>query len=131
MNLLLDTHVLLWGLENSPRLGAQARARITDASNTVWVSTASAWEIAIKVKAGRLELSEPPEVCVPRELERAEFVPLPVALDHALGVGALPPDHADPFDRLLIAQAVAEGLTIVTADRAFAAYNVPMLAAER
>ena len=131
MNLLLDTHVLLWGLESSQRLGRAARGAITDPDNGVWVSAVSAWEIAIKVGAGRLELREPPDVCVPREIERGGFRALAVELDHALGVVELPPHHGDPFDRLLIAQARAEGLTIVTADRVFEAYQVATLAADR
>ena len=131
MNLLVDTHAFVWWLNDSPRLGRGARAEFADPTNRLWISAVSAWEIAIKVGVGRLELREPPEVCVPREIERGGFRALAVELDHALGVVELPPHHGDPFDRLLIAQARAEGLTIVTADRVFEAYQVATLAADR
>ncbi len=131
MNLLLDTHSLLWWLDDSPRLGRQARARIADPRNPVWVSAVTAWEIAIKAGLGRLDLGEPPEACLPRELERGGFRALAVGFDHALGVRGLPRHHDDPFDRLLIAQARAERLVIVTADKAFGAYDVATVAADR
>ena len=131
MNLLIDTHVLLWWLGDDPRLGRDAAARIADPRNLVWVSAASAWEIAIKTGLGRLDLGEPPEQCLPREIERAGFQPLDVTFDHALAVRTLARHHADPFDRLLIAQALSEGLHIVTADPAFAAYGVAVVRADR
>ena len=129
MKLLLDTHVLLWWLGDDPRLGRAAAARITDPRNLVWVSAATAWEIAIKAALGRLDLGEPPEECLPREIERAGFRLLDVTIDHALAVRTLAAHHADPFDRLLIAQALSEGLQIVTADGAFAAYGVTVVPA--
>ena len=131
MNLLLDTHALLWWLEDNPRLGRGASAHIADPRNIVWVSAATAWEIAIKVALGRLDLGAPPEDCLPREMERGSLQPLPVTVSHALAVRTLPLHHADPFDRLLIAQAVSDGLRIVTADGAFTAYGVALLPADR
>ena len=122
--LLLDTHAFLWWLDDNPRLGARARAAIADPDNTVLVSAATAWEIAIKTGLGRLELGEPPEDVLPREIERGGFRPLAISVEHALVVRTLPLHHRDPFDRLLIAQAVAEGLRLVTADGAFANYDV-------
>lgn len=130
MNLLLDTNALLWCLGGQSRLGAEARRRITDPGNDVWVSAASAWEIAIKAALGRLDLDGRPRDILPREIDRAGFAPLPITIDHALAVGGLPRHHSDPFDRVLIAQAIVEGLTIVTSDRAFADYQVPILAAD-
>ena len=127
MKLLLDTHALLWGLAGSPKLGPQARARIVDPASTVWVSAATAWEIAIKAGLGRLDLGEPPEICIPREMERGGFLWLPVTAEHAFGVRTLPMHHGDPFDRLLVAQAGIEGLTLVTADAILSAYRVPLL----
>jgi PIN domain nuclease of toxin-antitoxin system len=124
VRLLLDTHALLWWLADNRKLGRRAREAIADPRATVWVSAASAWEIAIKVALGRLELPEAPEVCLPREIEQNHFTPLPVTLEHALAVASLPAHHADPFDRLLIAQAQIENLTLVTADEAFAPYDV-------
>jgi PIN domain nuclease of toxin-antitoxin system len=131
LSLLLDTHVFLWWLDDDPRLGGGARARIADPAAAVFVSAATAWEIAIKSGLGRLHLAEPAEDFVPREIERGGFRPLPVTVDHALAVRTLAPHHRDPFDGLLIAQARCEGLRIVTADAAFAAYGIATLAAER
>ena len=125
--LLLDTHVWLWWLEDNPRLGPQTRAAIGRDEATIWVSAASAWEIAIKVALGRLDLGEPSEVCLPRELKRSGFRPLAVTVDHAAAVGRLPAHHRDPFDRLLVVQAQMEGLTIVTTDPKIAKYDVPRL----
>ena len=130
MNLLLDTHALLWWLDDDPRLGSDAAARIANPRNLVWISAATAWEIAVKAGLGRLDLGEAPEECLPREIERAGFRPLAVTIDHALAVRTLARHHADPFDRLLIAQALCEGLQVVTADAAFAAYDVPVVPAD-
>lgn len=131
MTLLLDTHTLIWWLEGNRKLGRRARGAIEAAGAVVWISAASAWEIAIKVALGRLDLSEPPDVCLPREMQRSRFQPLAVSLDHALAVRALPAHHADPFDRMLIAQAEAEGLTLVTADTVFERYGVQTLDARQ
>ena len=130
MNLLLDTHVLLWWLADDQRLGRGAAAAIADQRNVIWVSAATAWEIAIKTALGRLGIGEPPEECLPREMDAGGMRPLPVTMTHALAVRTLPPHHADPFDRLLIAQAALDGLRIVTADGAFAAYGAALLAAD-
>ncbi|MFO1126918.1 MAG: type II toxin-antitoxin system VapC family toxin [Rhodospirillales bacterium] len=129
MNLLLDTHVLLWWLSDDTRLGDQARGAIADARSRVWVSAASAWEVVIKAALGRLELPGPPAEVVPAALTENDFTPLPISIEHALGVGHLPAVHSDPFDRILIAQAIAERLTLVTADVIFARYPVPVLPA--
>ncbi len=131
MRLLLDTHVLLWALENESRLGLGAREVIANSENAVWVSIASAWEIAIKTGIGRLELDGSPEEIFPTEIDRANLQLLPISLDHALAVRTLPHHHRDPFDRLLISQARAEGLTLVTADRVFSAYDVATMDAAR
>ena len=127
MNLLLDTRVLLWWLDGSRRLGRGARARIAARDSAVWISAATAWEVAIKAALGRLTMKEPPEICLPREIGRSDFHPLAVGFDHALAVRTLPPHHADPFDRLLIAQARTGNLTIVTADAVFRRYDVRVL----
>jgi PIN domain nuclease of toxin-antitoxin system len=129
MNLLLDTHVLLWWLADDRALGSRARNAIADAGNAVWVSTASAWEVAIKVALGRLQLPGPAPEVLPAALADNDFAPLPISVGHALRVADLPDIHADPFDRMLIAQAVSEGLTIVAADAIFARYPVAVLAA--
>ena len=131
MNLLLDTHALLWWLQSSDRLGPLAIAALAEPRNTAWVSAVTAWEIAIKTGLGRLDMDEPPELCLPRAIAESGFRELPVTLSHALSVRTLPPHHGDPFDRLLIAQALAEDMHVVTVDSAFAAYPVPILRADR
>lgn len=123
MNLLLDTHVLLWWLDDYQVLSGAAQAAIRDGHNLVFVSAASAWEIAIKKALGKLD--------APDDLEEAvvasRFQSLPITLGHARGAGGLPHHHDDPFDRMLIAQAHAEQLTVITHDKRFGDYNVPLL----
>lgn len=123
MRLLLDTHALLWWLADDPQLGATARTQITDGAATVFVSAASAWEIEIKRALGKLDA--PTDLMA--ALEHGGFELLSVMFDHAIVAGRLPPRHSDPFDRMLIAQAAAEKLIIVTKDAAFGAYDVPLL----
>jgi PIN domain nuclease of toxin-antitoxin system len=120
--LLLDTHAFIWWRENSPRLNAGARERIGTAE-VVFVSVASAWEAAIKIALGKLKLPERFEAGV----EAAGFEKLPIAFSHAEAVGMLPRHHSDPFDRMLVAQAQYERLTLVTHDRRFAPYGADML----
>jgi PIN domain nuclease of toxin-antitoxin system len=122
VNLLLDTHVVLWWRLNSRRLRTGARDAI-GAADHVLVSAASAWEVAIKIAIGRLRLEEPFAAIV----DSAGFEPLPIAFSHAADLAGLAPHHADPFDRMLIAQARVEGLTLVTDDRALEPYSVPVI----
>jgi PIN domain nuclease of toxin-antitoxin system len=122
--LLLDTHSWIWWVEGSKRLGPVARKAITGAAE-VRVSAASAWEIAIKISRGRFEF--PRDVAIIDELERDGFQPLPVDFVHTEAVRRLPRGHGDPFDRMLVAQAQIEGLTIVTVDPHFRRYDVPLL----
>ena len=124
MNLLLDTHIFIWWRTDDPRLGASTRARIARA-NEVYVSVVSAWETAIKAAIGKIRLSEGFEAGV----EASGFLKLAVQFPHADRVATLPLHHHDPFDRMLIAQAEIEGLTLVSDDRWFAAYGVPLLRA--
>jgi PIN domain nuclease of toxin-antitoxin system len=130
VNLLLDTQALLWWREASNRLGRRTRKAIEGEAATVSVSAASIWEIAIKSSIGRLRLRDPLEAW-PASLESHGFALLSVTMAHAAAVGSLPQHHADPFDRLLIAQARLERLTIVTADAAFEEYDVQVLDARR
>lgn len=123
MRLLLDTHVVLWWLADDPALPAAAREAISNPGAEVLVSAASAWEIAIKKAAGRLEAPDD----LLDALEANEFSTLPITAGHALAAGALPPHHADPFDRMLVAQAQAEGLTLVSVDTRLADYGVDLL----
>ena len=125
MRLLLDSQVVLWSLESPERLATEAVAAITDPANSVDVSVASLWELAIKQSIGKLKVDGD----LREHLTLQSFSELPVLGEHALAVRDLPRHHRDPFDRLLIAQAMCEGLTVVTSDRAFAAYDVPILPA--
>jgi PIN domain nuclease of toxin-antitoxin system len=124
---LLDTQAFLWWREGSGKLGPRARAAIETEAATVRVSAASAWELAIKSRTGRLRLRQPLHTWMPAAIETSGFVTLPVTIDHAIGVASLPDHHADPFDRLLIVQARLEHLTIVTSDAAFDDYDVRVL----
>ena len=128
MKLLLDTHIWLWMNAEPWRLSAQARAAIDDVETERLLSLASCWEIAIKYSRNRLPLPSPPAVYIPRRLDDTAITLLPITLAHVLGVSELPPHHRDPFDRVLVAQAMAEGATIVTADAVLAAYGVPTIA---
>lgn len=127
MNLLLDTQALLWWKGGSRKLGRRARQAIETGAGTVRVSAASAWEIAIKSRTGRLKLTEPLDVWMPDQLEREGFLMLSVTVRHAVAVASLPDHHRDPFDRVLIAQARSDGLTVVTSDAAFDDYDVRVL----
>jgi PIN domain nuclease of toxin-antitoxin system len=128
---LLDTGVWLWSIGQVSRLNQTARAILTDPQNDLYFSAASVWEIAIKASIGKLELPEPPQVLVPRETARLGLRWLVVNQHHALSVYNLPIRHGDPFDRLLVAQALTEGLTLITADRQVRDYQVPVLWAGR
>ncbi|CUS05122.2 PilT protein domain protein [Candidatus Promineifilum breve] len=124
MNLLLDTHVFLWAVENNPNLSPAARAAIQDGGNVVYVSAATAWEIAIKRAIGKLKT---PEGDYLEELNLHRFTPLNITTEHALAVEALPPHHKDPFDRMLIAQAQEEHLTIITRDQRLSLYDTKII----
>jgi PIN domain nuclease of toxin-antitoxin system len=124
MNLLIDTHVLLWAVDNDPSLSPAARAAITDGHNIVFVSAATAWELAIKKALGKLQV---PTDTYLEELRHHRFTPLDITTEHALTVETLPPHHADPFDRMLVAQAQVEKLTLVTRDARLQAYPVPII----
>jgi PIN domain nuclease of toxin-antitoxin system len=130
MNLLLDTQVFIWWRVGHRRLGRRTRAAIEKEAADVRVSVVSAWEIAIKWRAGRLKLPAPPDRWVASAIESSGFHVLPIDIEHAVAVADLPDHHSDPFDRLLIAQAQRESLTIVTIDAAFGAYQVRLLDAQ-
>jgi PIN domain nuclease of toxin-antitoxin system len=123
MRLLLDTHILLWWLAENPSLPDQARELIADPSNAVFVSAVSLWEIWLKQSLGKLAL--PPDF--PKRLAAESFESLPLLAAHTRGVASLPWHHRDPFDRMLIAQAQAADLLLVTADVAAAAYGDSVL----
>lgn len=129
MRILLDTQVWLWMHLEPHRLLPEARERITDPGSALLLSAASSWEIAIKYALGKLPLPEPPHDYVPFRMRRDAVDGLPVTHAHALRVAALPPHHADPFDRLLVAQAQLEDLPFLTADRQLDRYDVELIRA--
>jgi PIN domain nuclease of toxin-antitoxin system len=124
LNLLLDTHILLWWLTNSRRLSRSAQIAIADSARA-YVSAATAWEIAIKVALGKLEFNGDLEA----EIRRNNFLPLPLTIAHATAAGRLPAHHRDPFDRMLVAQASIESLTLLTSDVRLKEYGVPLILA--
>jgi PIN domain nuclease of toxin-antitoxin system len=123
MRLLIDTHVFIWASDTPGKLSAKTRALIAEPSNEVFVSAASLWEMAIKAAQGRLTF---PVDRMPEIVAEMGFEPLSMTMSHALEAGSLPRHHDDPFDRMLIAQARLDGLTLVTLDRQFAQYDVPI-----
>jgi len=127
MRLLIDTHALLWFCEGNSLLSAKARAAMEDDSNECFVSHVTPWEVAIKFALGRLTMDVPYEVVFPKVLDANGFKLLPTTLEHFRELISLPRHHGDPFDRLLIAQAKMEGLTIVSSDSHFAGYGVSLL----
>lgn len=129
MKLLVDTHVLIWIAHDPDRIETGARKAMQDATNELLVSVVSAWEIAVKQSLGKLELPGPAEEWLPEFLRRSGLQAVAPELSAALRVRTLPWHHRDPFDRLLIAHAMEEGYTIVARDRAFRAYDVPVLPA--
>jgi PIN domain nuclease of toxin-antitoxin system len=126
VRLLLDTHVLLWAHAEPERLG-DVRDLLLDPANDLFVSAASAWEIAIKVGLGRLSLPEPPGTWVPSRTAALGATSVPVSQTHALGVADLPPVHRDPFDRLLVVQAGSLAASLVSADAVFTRYAVELV----
>jgi PIN domain nuclease of toxin-antitoxin system len=126
VRVLLDTHAWLWMLTEPERLG-DALAIVEDARNELLLSAASSWEIAIKYTLGRLPLPEPPAAYVPARIASTGVTPLAVEHSHALAVAELPDHHRDPFDRILVAQAVLEAVPIVSGDQALARYEVEVI----
>lgn len=127
MNLLLDTHSFLWFIMGSSRLSGNARALIEDDAHDKRLSTASLWEMAIKLSLGRLTLAEPFGVLIPQQLRVSGIEFVNIEIDHLAALTTLPLHHRDPFDRLIIAQAIVEQCPIVSVDPAFEAYPVERL----
>lgn len=126
MGFLLDTHVLLWWLANDPKLSADVREIIRNPVNDSFVSAATIWEIAIKTSLGKLK--QPDDLLA--VLRDNRFQVLDISAEHCLNVGSLPWHHKDPFDRMLISQALVEGLTIITVDQKFKFYDVPLFSGD-
>ena len=125
MNILLDTHVLIWSLENNSTLSDGARNAIIDGNNMVFVSSASVWEINIKKSIGKLDVPDN----LLDEIKSHRFTPIDINFDHAQLAGRLPYIHKDPFDRILIAQAIIEKFILITRDRTIAKYDVNVMEA--
>lgn len=123
MDLLLDTHAFLWWDSRNPSLGSAAAAAIADPDNRVFVSAASVWEIAVKARLGRLSFTGSPSAAIGSN----GFTPLPILSEHAEASAILPDIHQDPFDRILIAQALARRFVLVTADHKVRQYEAPVL----
>lgn len=126
MRLLLDTCSFLWAVRGDAQLSTEAAALFRDPANEVFLSAVSAWEIAIKHGLGKLPLPDPPARYVPRERERHGIEALPLQEADTLLLDRLPPVHGDPFDRLLICQAVQHGMTLLTPDPMIQRYPVPV-----
>jgi PIN domain nuclease of toxin-antitoxin system len=124
MRVLLDTHTFLWGIAEPTKLSATAYKIMEDGDNEIMVSAASAWEIAIKARLGKLRLPARPELFVSEQLLKHYFTSLPISFSHALHVFSLPALHRDPFDRLLVSQSILEQLPIVTKDKNINQYRV-------
>jgi PIN domain nuclease of toxin-antitoxin system len=127
VRILIDTQIFLWLFGDSIRISPKVRNLLTDPDNTVYFSAASAWEISIKYGNGKLKLPADPATFVPDRLRRANFNWLEINHGHALAVADLPPIHKDPFDRLLITQAIVENISLLSADKIFGEYPVKLI----
>ena len=127
MRALLDTHTFIWAANGDPSLTSVAKSAIEDVNNEIFLSAVSTWEMAIKIAIGKLALAGPLQPLVLSQTAQYQFKPLPITYDHTYVVETLPLHHNDPFDRLLIAQAMVENLVIIGCDAKFAPYGVPLL----
>lgn len=117
MNYLIDTHIFIWWACEPERISGKTASLIQNRDNNLYFSTASSWEVQIKASLGKITFKEGWRTLLNREMEKNGFFILPVTLEHTFALEKLPPLHKDPFDRMLMAQAMAEGLTIITEDR--------------
>lgn len=127
MRLLLDTHAFIWADNQPEKLSPSARAACEDPVNELILSVASVWEMQLKIMLGKLTIRKPLRTVVQDWIEQNTILILPVHLEHIFRLEILSAHHKDPFDRLLIAQAMAEGFTMVTHDKTFAMYNIPII----
>jgi PIN domain nuclease of toxin-antitoxin system len=123
MRILIDTHIFLWFINNDPQLSPTTK-KLLESDVDLLLSVASLWEIAIKVSTGKMTLPKPFEIFIPEQLQQNEIAILPIEIDHVTYITTLAFHHRDPFDRLLIAQSIVEGIPIVSVDTAFDPYNV-------
>ncbi|MDU9049323.1 MAG: type II toxin-antitoxin system VapC family toxin [Candidatus Electrothrix sp. Rat3] len=127
MNILLDTHAFLWWITDDAQLSETARKLIKDNGNTLYWSAASSWEVGIKYALGRLPLPDAPEIFLAQELAGNQIESLPITDRYAFQAGRLPRHHKDPFDRMLIAQAMTDSLILLSCDSFFGLYDVQVM----
>jgi PIN domain nuclease of toxin-antitoxin system len=127
MRVLLDTNSFLWFISGSNRLSIDAQRFIADLDNQLVLSLASLWEIAIKISIGKLELLQPFDQLIPQQLKENDIHVMPIELSHLTKILGLPFHHRDPFDRLIIAQALTEGLSVISPDIVFSKYSVKLI----
>ncbi|TAK73243.1 MAG: type II toxin-antitoxin system VapC family toxin [Gammaproteobacteria bacterium] len=127
MKILLDTHAFLWLIADAPELSKKAKKIFLDEENDLFLSLASIWEMAIKLSLGKLKLKPPIEKFIPKQLQENSILQLEINFRHVVGVASLPFHHRDPFDRLIISQAIQENLPILSNDVAFDAYDIQRL----
>jgi PIN domain nuclease of toxin-antitoxin system len=127
MRVLLDTNSFLWFISGSHRLSIDAQRFIADLDNQLVLSLASLWEIAIKISIGKLELLQPFDQLIPQQLKENDIHVMPIELSHLTKILGLPFHHRDPFDRLIIAQALTEGLSVISPDIVFSKYSVKLI----
>ncbi len=127
MKLLLDTHTFLWFIGDKPNLSSEAIAHINDVNNDLFLSIASVWEMAIKVRLGKLQVPQPFEPFITNQLKRNRISSLDITIAHTALIATMALHHRDPFDRLLIAQAMVEQVPIISGDEAFDAYGISRL----
>lgn len=127
MKAIMDTQAFLWWIMDDQRLSPPARSVIADGSNELYLSVASVWEIVIKVRIGRLKLSDKPEILIPEHLVKNSFESLDINIRHVLNIANLPEYHKDPFDRIIISQSIIEDFNIITSDREFSKYKVKII----
>lgn len=125
MKYLLDTHVLLWWLDNNPKLSLPVKNTISNPLNTIFVSSVSTWEINTKKSLGKLTVPDN----IPDIIRECRFIELPITIDHSCVIGTLVPIHQDPFDRMLIAQAISEDLVLITSDTMIQKYPIATMKA--
>jgi PIN domain nuclease of toxin-antitoxin system len=126
MRILLDTHAFIWYIDGDPRLSPLALAAIDDPGNERWISAGTLWEMAIKINLGKLTLKQPFQT-IRGYMASNKLLWLPIEFDHTFQASSLPLLHRDPFDRMLVAQALSEGLAIVTKDTWIPQYGVPVI----
>lgn len=124
MNILLDSHAFLWFVADDLKLSIDARTAIEDSTNRKWISIASLWEITIKVSIGKLNLADPVSEFLSREILCNKFSTLNVTMDHLAKLSVLPFNHRDPFDRLIVSQALQESFPVVSTDASLDAYGI-------